>query len=74
MHWCLFSLARYLVATPGAGAQEEPERSHTTEHFSITWVDDPSDPNAPNLTDNEARLTDNFDAKENLQPEISFDR
>jgi hypothetical protein len=37
---------------PVASAQPaEPERIYTTPNFAITWVDDPSDPNAPDLRD-----------------------
>jgi hypothetical protein len=48
------ALFAVLITSTGvriAAAQSVPERTHTTTNFSITWVDDASDPSAPDLTD-----------------------
>jgi hypothetical protein len=44
---------------PTAPAAPGPERTHSSDHFTIIWVDDPSSPNAPDLTDaDSSRLPD----------------
>ncbi|HVM35885.1 MAG TPA: hypothetical protein VM784_11135, partial [Actinomycetota bacterium] len=45
-------LCALLVVPAVAVAQEAPpERTYYSEHFSVTWVDDASHPDAPDLTD-----------------------
>jgi hypothetical protein len=45
-------LCALLVVPAVAVAQEAPpERTYNSEHFSVTWIDDASHPDAPDLTD-----------------------
>jgi hypothetical protein len=40
-----------LAGGSGAGERAVAEGTYSSENFTITWVDDPSDPNAPDLAD-----------------------
>lgn len=49
----LLGTALSIAALP-AVAEPRPEATNYSEHFSITWVTDQSDPDAPDLTDADA--------------------